>query len=161
MQSKTKNFIIRLATIDDLKYICRFGDFWLAGRGKRLNAPGAVDDCFISPSQHKRYIEKYKTYLLISDTMLVGWAVVQTDGSLIHFLISGFRRNEGFGSKLLEHIKPKKIHSKLDQSSGNPGPFYEKHGYHKTSTKKSHSRLDINRIKPNRKKNIDIYELLL
>lgn len=148
----------RRARITDLNEICHFTDFWLSGRGLRTKAPGAVNDCFISPSQHRRYIVKYKTYIVVFNEKLIGWAVVQTNGSLIHFLIDGNYRGRQIGSQFLKFINPQIIHSKLDQSSGDPGRFYERQGYIKTDTIKSHSRLDIDKIRPNRKKNIDIYQ---
>lgn len=150
--------IIRPAVIEDLKVICDFTDFWLAGRGCRCHAQGAVNDYFISPSQHRRYILRYKTFLAHLEKALVGWAVIQTDGSLIHLLISGFKRNQGFGSKFLELLKPHTVHSKSDQSTGNPEPFYVKNGYRKIKSIASRSRIDIDKIKPNRPKNIDIFE---
>ena len=149
------------AQIIELKAISEFTDFWLSGRGMKVNAPGAVNDCFISPSQHRRYIEKYKTYVVYFNNELIGWAVVQKNNSLIHFLIAGDFRDRRIGSEFLKFINPPIIHSKLDQSSGNPGPFYEKHGYKKTDTVKSKSRLDIDKIRPNRKKNIDIYQKVI
>ena len=149
------------ARVNELPEISKFTDFWLSGRGLRVNAPGAVNDCFISPSQHKRYIVKYNTYLARFNEVLIGWAVVQTNGSLIHFIIAGTHRGRQIGSKFLKFINPEIIHSKIDQSSGDPGPFYEKHGYRKIETINSHSRLDIDKIKPNRKKNIDIYQKII
>jgi len=150
----------RKATIADLKDICFFTDFWLAGRGIRMNAPGAVNDYFISPSQNKKYIEKYETWLVCEEKEIIAWAVIQHDGSLIHMMVAGTHRKEGIGMKFLKEIAPKKIHSKSNQSSGNPNGFYEKAGYVKTGTVQSKSRLDINKIKPNRKKIIDIYEAI-
>ena len=150
-------YTLSQADIKDLDTIRRFTDFWLSGRGIKHNAPGAVDDCFISPSQHRRYILKYKTFLLHNKQSLIGWAVIQHDGSLIHFLMAGTHRGKGLGSLFLEKLHPDKIHSKSDQSSGNPGPFYEKCGYKKIKTVKSQSRLDIDKIRPDRKANIDIF----
>jgi len=146
------------ATISDLNNICKFTDFWLAGRGLRIKAPGAVDDYFISPSQHKKYIQKYSTWIIREGTNLIAWAVIQNDGSLIHMLVAGTHRKQGIGMNFLKQLSPAKIHSKSDQSSGNPAKFYEKAGYVKTNTVRSKSRLDIDRIRPNRKKNIDIYQ---
>jgi len=148
---------IRKATLSDLTDIQKFTDFWLAGRGKRVNAPGATNDCFISPSQHTKYIQKYTTFLMFTGKILAGWAVTQNNGALIHFLIAGNYREQGLGHKLLKHVSPLMIHSKSNQQSGNPGPFYEKLGYTKIESRKSHSRLDIDKIRPNRPKVIDIY----
>lgn len=150
--------MIQKATISDLEAIKDFTDFWLAGRGLRVKAPGAVNDYFISPGQHKKYIEKYTTYLIKMDGHIIAWAVTQNDGSLIHLLVSGYWRNFGIGTKLLKFIKPEKIHSKLDQASGDPAEFYERAGYTKTKTIQSQSRLDIDKIKPDRPRNIDIFE---
>lgn len=151
---------IKKATIADLPGIRTFVDFWLSGRGTQVNAPGAVNDCFISTSQHKRYIEKYSTYIAITGKAIIAWSVIQHDGSLIHLLVSGYHRNEGVGTKIIKFLAPKKIHSKLDQTSGNPAAFYKKLGYTKTETIKSQSRVDINKIRPNRPKNIDIFKLI-
>lgn len=152
------NITITKAKIEDLLEISQFADFWLSGRGIKNNAPGAVNDYFISPGQHKKYISKYQTWLARYHGLLVGWAVIQHDGSMIHLLISGYYRGQGLGTAFLNAINPKKIHSKSDQSSGNPEPFYVKNGYIKTDTVKSKSRIDIDKIKPNRKPNIDIFE---
>lgn len=149
---------IEKATIQDLNNIRTFTDFWLSGRGLQVKAPGAVNDCFISPSQHKKYIEKYSTYIIKIDGQIIAWSVIQNNGSLIHMLVAGTHRHLGIGSILLNFLKPQKIHSKSDQSSGNPAKFYEKAGYTKIDTVQSKSRLDIDKIRPNRKKNIDIYQ---
>lgn len=151
--------IYRDATIDDLKEVSRFTDFWLSGRGKRVKAPGAVDDCFISPSQHKKYILKYRTLMAIDNFELIGWAVLEPSGTLIHLLVAGNRRNEGIGQAVMSILTPKFVRSKFDQSSGNPIGFYEKLGYRKVGCEKSRSRLDIDRIKPSRRPNIDILKL--
>lgn len=151
---------LKKATIEDLDKIRRFTDFWLAGRGLPSKAPGAVNDYFISPSQHKKYITKYSTYLLLDNRGLIAWAVIQNDGSLIHFLVEGYSRHEGIGKYFLKLLNPPKIHSKSNQSSGDPGPFYKKMGYTKTATVKSKSSLNIDKIKPDRKPIIDIYERL-
>jgi len=150
--------IIQKAKLEDLNEIKTFVDYWLAGRGMKYSAPGAVNDYFISPSQHKKYITKYDTWLVKEHGILLAWAVIQNDRSLIHLLIAGDRRGQGIGKKLLTYLTPPKIHSKSNQSSGNPASFYEKHGYKKTHSIRSKSRLDINKIKPHREKVIDIYE---
>jgi len=152
------NLTIQQATIQDLPAIRNFTDYWLAGRGIVKKAPGAVNDYFISPSQHKKYIEKYKTFMAHINDGFVAWAVIQNDGSLIHLLVAGTHRGLGIGSALLKHLSPEKVHSKSNQSTGNPEGFYEKQGYKKTETRLSRSRLDIEKIKPDRKPIIDIFE---
>lgn len=148
--------IFRDATIDDLKAVSRFTDFWLSGRGKRVNAPGAVDDCFISPSQHKKYICKYLTFLCLRSHEIIGWAVVEPFGTMIHLLVDGEYRGKGIGKSMVLILQPKFVRSKSDQSSGNPIGFYEKLGYRKVATEQSRSRLDIDVVRPQRKPNIDV-----
>lgn len=148
----------RNATLDDLKAVSRFTDFWLSGRGKRIGISGAVDDCFISPSQHRKYICKYRTFLCLRDFEVIGWAVVEPSETMIHLLVSGNYRGMGIGKQMMRLLSPKLVRSKLDQSSGNPLGFYQKLGYRKVSTEQSRSRLDIDKIKPNRKSNIDILQ---
>lgn len=149
---------IRKATLLDLTEIRKFTDFWLSGRGLKQNAPGATNDCFISPSQHEKYILKYQTFLITIDNKIVAWAVIQYDNSLIHLLVAGTHRQKGIGKTLLNTLKPKFIHSKSNQQSGNPAPFYKKNGYKKIESRQSKSRFDINKIRPNRKKIIDIFQ---
>ncbi len=149
----------RQAVLGDVTALSRFTDYWLAGRGLREKAPGAVNDCFISPSQHRKYIAKYTTYLCHDDYRVVGWAVVQHNSIMIHLLVAGDLRGCGIGSKILELLSPRFVRSKSDQSSGNPISFYQQAGYRKVDTVKSRSRLDIDVIKPFRKANIDILEL--
>ncbi len=148
--------LYRDATIEDLKAVSRFTDFWLSGRGKRVKAFGAVDDCFISPSQHKKYIRKYRTLLCFDVFWIIGWAVVEPSGTLIHMLVAGNRRGKGIGKKMMRILDPKCVRSKNDQSSGNPIGFYKRLGYCKVTTEKSRSRLDIDVIRPKRKANIDV-----
>ena len=150
--------VIRLANLLDLKNIVYFVDFWLAGRGIKHKAPGAVNDYFVSPSQHKRYIVKYKTWIVTLDDQIIGWGVIQNGDTLVHLLIAGTHRHFGYGTRLLKAMKPKKIHSKSNQSSGNPEPFYVKLGWKKTSTIKSRRRLDIDDINPDRLPIIDVFE---
>lgn len=151
------SYHIITASLEQLEEIKEFTDFWISGRGMKLKVQGAVNDTFISPRQHKKYIQKYTVKLLYDRTKLIGWAVIQTDGALIHFLISGKHRRQGIGSKFLKKIGPRSIRSKSDQSSGNPAGFYTKNGYTLTSSIQSKSRFDINKIRPNRPKNIDIF----
>jgi GNAT superfamily N-acetyltransferase len=148
----------RKATIDDVGALSRFTDYWLAGRGKRVNAPGAVDDYFISPSQHLKYVQKYVTWVVLENEAIIAWAVQQADGALIHMLVAGTHRGLGIGSDLLRLINPTYIRSKSNQSSGDPAKFYEQHGYHKVRRVKSRGRIDIDKIKPSRKPIIDILE---
>lgn len=149
--------VYRKGNIDDLKSVSRFTDFWISGRGKRVNEPGAVDDCFISPSQHKKYICKYRTFLCLNGSTIIGWAVVEPSNTLIHLLVAGNRRGEGIGSMLVKLIEPRCIRSKSDQSSGNPESFYLKLGYRKVCSERSRSRLDIDKVKPDRVVNIDVF----
>ncbi len=120
---------IREANPSDLNQIRTFTDFWLSGRGMKKKAPGAVNDVFISPGQHAKYIRSYNVFLMFYSNQLIGWAVKQYHHQLIHLLISGYHRNQGFGTFFLKIIKPELIRSKTDQSSGNPKRFYESLGY--------------------------------
>lgn len=149
--------IYRQAIESDIPDICRFTDYWLAGRGLKDNAPGAVNDYFVSPSQHKKYVTKYLTYLCLEDGAILAWSVMETSRTLIHLLVAGNRRCLGIGKRMVSLLRPKVVRCKTDQSSGNPGPFYEKLGYKQVELVRSESRLDINRLRPNRGKNIAVY----
>ncbi len=151
--------IYRLATLKDLDPICRFVDFWLSGRGKAQGYSGAVNDYFISKGQQKKYIKKYTTWICMDGPDLIAWAVLEPSGTMISLLVAGSRRGEGIGKAMMSSIKPQFIRSKSDQSSGNPIGFYEKLGYRRRYRVKSRSRLDIDRVRPARKPNIDILEL--
>lgn len=108
----------RLACMDDLDLIIEFVDRLLAGR-----------DFFCPRGQHISYF-KYKTIVVTYDaSKLIGWAVRQRMGSLIHLLVDTDYRGKGIGSHLLELLEPLTIRSKSDQSTGDPRAFYEMHGY--------------------------------
>lgn len=112
----------RLALMSDLDAIVAIVDRLLAGK-----------DFFCPRGQHIGYF-KYKTILLaFAETRLIGWAVRQKNGSLIHLLVDPDYRGKGIGSHLLEVLEPLFIRSKSDQSTGDPLGFYEKHGYEKTT----------------------------
>ncbi len=148
----------RPAMGSDITALCRFTDFWIAGRGKRIGAPGAVNDCFLSPTQHRKYIRKYTVLILLEGDDIIGWAVKQHDGSLIHLLVAGTHRHRCYGSQLLKAIAPTQIHSKSDQSSGNPAPFYTQNGFTYSHSQQSKPTLSKTVKRPNKSKNIDIFK---
>ncbi len=124
----------RLAALEDLDDIVELVDRLLSGR-----------DFFCPRGQHLGYF-KYKTIVLSFDgSQLIGWAVRQRNGSLIHLLVETTYRGAGIGTHLLKILDPLFIRSKFDQSTGDPLPFYEKHGYHKTSDERigKHKNIDL------------------
>ncbi|GAJ16634.1 unnamed protein product, partial [marine sediment metagenome] len=124
----------RLAVLSDLEPIIKFVDRLLAGK-----------DFFCPRGQHLGYF-KYKTIVVTFDgEKLIGWAVRQKNGSLIHLLVDTDYRGMGIGTHLLKILDPLFIRSKFDQSTGDPLPFYEKHGYHKTSDERigKHKNIDL------------------
>jgi len=150
----------RQAVLDDVKALCKFTDWWLSGRGKAEGVPGAVNDCFVSPGQHGKYIVRYKTWICLDDLEIIAWAVVEPSSTMIHLLVSGDYRSNGIGQRLVKILSPRIVRSKLDQSCGDPIGFYNKLGYRKVKRVKSRSRLDIDKICPLRKANIDVMELV-
>ena len=115
-----QGYSYRLAVLDDLESIVEFVDRLLSGH-----------DFFCPRGQHIGYF-KYKTILVcFKSADLIGWAVRQKNGALIHLLVDPDYRGKGIGSHLLEILEPLLIRSKSDQSTGDPRPFYEKHGYTK------------------------------
>lgn len=117
-----KDLSYRLAVMSDLDDIVTIVDRLLAGK-----------DFFCPRGQHIGYFQ-YKTILLCFDkTQLIGWAVRQKNGALIHLLVEPDYRGKGIGSHMLKVLEPLLIRSKSDQSTGDPIKFYEKHGYTKTS----------------------------
>lgn len=112
----------RIAHINDLDPIVSIVDRLLAGK-----------DFFCPRGQHIGYF-KYKTILVcFDDSKLIGWAVRQKNGSLIHLLVDPEYRGHGIGGHMLELLEPLFVRSKFDQSTGDPLKFYEKHGYMKTT----------------------------
>lgn len=149
--------IYRQARIDDLDSISRFTDWWISGRGKAKGVVGAVNDCFITKKQHKKYIEKYETLLAFRGAIIVGWAVKGHNEVLIHLLVAGHRRGQGIGKAMMLILRPKVIRSKSDQSTGNPIGFYEKLGYTKLRSEKGKARFDFVRFNSSKAMNIDVF----
>jgi len=119
----------RVAGLGDLVKIKEFVDFWLSGRGKRVNAPGVVNDYFVSEGQHRSYLRLYLVVLAFEDDRIVGWGVKTLKGVLLHLLVAGDHRSQGIGGELLRIIGPVSVRSKMDQSTGDPTPWYQKKGY--------------------------------
>ena len=119
----------RSADNSDLNSICEFVDFWLTGGGKADGIPGAGHDFFIPHGRQADYLRKYKVMLAIESGKIVGWAVTTKKNVLIHLLIAATFRGQSIGSELLKRMDPEVIRSKFDQSTGDPGPFYRKHGF--------------------------------
>lgn len=152
-----QNRTFRAATIKDLPMISKFVDYWIAGRGKKKNAPGATNDYFITKGMHTRFIEKYHTWLMFFKGCLVGWAVIHPSDQLIQFLIAGTHRNHGLGSVFIREIKPYSIRSRSNQQSGNPNKFYEKNGYKFSHSVTPKSRINQTAKQLKTKRTIDIY----
>ncbi|MFZ2149265.1 MAG: GNAT family N-acetyltransferase [Sedimentisphaerales bacterium] len=148
----------RRAGINDVERICKFVDFWLSGRGMKKGAPGAVNDYFVSVGQQRKYVKKYTTLIALLGDEIVGWAVMEPAGTLIHLLVKGDIRGKGIGKKMVQILEPKTVRSKSDQSSGDPIGFYEKIGYRRVERVKSMSRLDSDEVNPGRVENIDIFK---
>lgn len=150
--------LYRDATIADLADVCEFTDWWLAGRGKRQGVSGALNDYFISPSQHRRYILKYRTYLALEKDRIVAWAVLESNSTLIHLLVAEPFRGRGIGRSVVGFLYPKLVRSKSNQSTGNPIGFYQTLGYTLVARLQSRSRFDIDKVRPGRKSIIDVLE---
>lgn len=149
--------VFRKARIDDLGDIGHFTDWWISGRGKAKGVVGAVNDCFITKKQHKKYIEKYETLLAFRGVFIVGWAVKGHNEVLIHLLISGPYRGKGIGKAMISILRPRVIRSKKDQSTGNPIGFYEKLGYKRLRSEQSKASFSIDKSRPTRPENIDVF----
>lgn len=119
----------RTAEITDIPIIRNFVDYWLSGRGFYKGVPGSSNDYFVSQRQHEDYLKYKKVHLAFDNDRLVGWAVLQKNGSLIHLLVDGNYRGRGIGSSLVKILNPERVRSKYDQSTGNPEGFYKKLGY--------------------------------
>lgn len=139
------DFFYRTAAPSDLAIVRDFCDYWLSGKGYSAGVPGAGHDFFIPTERLKDYIIKYTTLLCFLQSKIVGWAVRQRDGSLIHLLVAANVRGRGIGAQLLELLDPLQVRSKSDQSTGDPIDFYVKHGYKKTSSEKigKHHNIDV------------------
>lgn len=138
--------VYRQAVMEDLQEIANFTDFWLGGLGISAKVPGAGHDFFIPKGRHADYIRKQVVFVAIYCDEIVAWAVKSRKGVLIHLLIAGTFRDQGIGKRLLGLLKPDVIRSKSDQSTGDPGKFYESQGYVRQSPERV-----------GRKKNIEIY----
>ncbi len=153
----TAMIVYRKARIDDLDVVSHFTDWWISGRGKAKGVVGAVNDCFITKPQHRKYIQKYETMLAFRGVFIVGWAVKGHNEVLIHLLISGPYRGKGIGKAMISILLPRVIRSKKDQSTGNPIGFYEKLGYKKVKSEQSKASFSIDKSRPLRPENIDVF----
>ena len=126
-----KNYTFQIATKTDLPAIAKFVDFWLSGRAKDKAISGGSSDCFISHPRHKDYFRKYYILLCFYKNVIVGWAVMSKSQRLFHLLIAADHRGKGIGSRMLQILKPDIVRSKVDQGTGNPTEWYEKHGFKK------------------------------
>lgn len=135
----------RAAEISDLPAIREFVDFWITGGGLRFGVEGASHDCFIPPGRHEKYVKQYSTIVAMHAWRVVGWAVKQKDGTLIHLLVAGDYRGQGIGDRLLAILDPPKVRSKFDQGTGDPIGFYERRGYVKQGERRvgKHQNIDI------------------
>lgn len=137
----------QIARSVDLQDIRQFVDYWLSGRARGPDRQISSNDYFVSHRQHSDYLKEKTVLMAHNADILVGWAVMSKTGTLIHLLIHGHYRNQGIASRMIQILNPKTIRSKADQGTGDPGPWYERRGFIKTSTEPV-----------GKNKNIDIYE---
>jgi GNAT superfamily N-acetyltransferase len=123
--------IFEKATIKDLSAVIKFVDYWLSGRGLAKGEKSAGNDYFVTAVQHMDYLKNYQVLLAKNDDIVVGWAVKNRHGVLIHLLIHADYRHQGIGRKMVQKLNPLHIRSKMNQSTGNPEVFYTKLGYTK------------------------------
>lgn len=129
-----KYYLFRLARESDLPQVVSFVDHLLASH-----------DFFCPRGQHLSYF-KEKTVLVCFDIeKLIGWAVRQKNGALIHLLVDPDYRGKGIGKHMLQLLEPTMVRSKSDQSTGDPLKFYEKQGYIKTTNERigKHKNIDL------------------
>ena len=140
----------RHATKEDLNAICFFSDYWLAGRGKSKGVPGSSNDCFVSKGQHAGYLKLSVVLLAFDGDQMIAWAVKHRNDTLIHMLVAAPYRGKGIGKTILKMLNPSLIRSKIDQSTGDPTPFYESNGYQQiaTVTSKPSYKIPAKRNKP-------------
>lgn len=147
---------LRQATVDDLKSICKFTNWWLAGRGKAKGVIGAVNDYFISPSQHRKYIVKYKTVIVLDGAEIICWAVLAEGFILIHLLVAEPYRGRGIGRSVVKFLFPRIVRSESNQSTGNPIGFYEKLGYRLLGNMQRHCEFSVHLISQKQNSTIDV-----
>ena len=127
----SNSIIYRPATLDDMDSICHYVDYWLSGLARRDGLQEGGKDYFVPRGRHEGFITKdsHNVLLAIDTNHIVGWAVTTRKKSLIHLLISGEMRARGIGKEMLRILDPDIVRSKIDQSTGDPTPFYLTQGY--------------------------------
>ena len=120
---------IRKITRDDFPKILAFADIYLRRDWliRKQYLTDRINDCIICESV---------------DGKLLGFGIISPKTkTLINLIVHPKFRGQGIGKKILKFINPQIIHSKANQSTGDPKSFYLKNGYEidqNALSKKSH-----------------------
>jgi len=124
-----KEIVIRKAMPDDIPMIRQLfdshyrKDYFLPGSHIRRAVTGEVEARF------GKQRNPHNVYLAFDDSLLVGMALVNRSGCLNNLLVHKQYRGCGVGSSLISFASPTKVRCKVDNSDGDPTPFYEKQGF--------------------------------
>lgn len=124
----------RKARYCDIDELIKFVDYEMSRR-----------DCFVTAVRHRYYIKHYTVILAICSKRIIGWAVKQRDGTMIHLLVAKEKRSMGIGRNLVEMLDASRVRSKCDQKTGDPRLFYKRLGYVKLLRTKlgKHKNIDL------------------
>jgi len=110
---------IRLGRDEDFQKVRDFLDKQIAFKS----------DGFIGDRRLRYYLQRDRTYVALEGEEIVGVAIHSKKKTLYNLIVDETRRGQGIGTKLLQAVNPDYIRCKVNVSSGNPIPFYQKHGY--------------------------------
>lgn len=87
----------------------------------------------------------HEVYLAELEGVLVGVAIKTRGVCLVNVLIHPAYRGLRIGAALIQHSGATEVRAKLDMSTGNPRPFYEKLGFESTGERNEKGNIEVMR----------------
>ena len=88
---------------------------------------------------------RHKVLLAELDNVLVGVAITTRCNRLVNALIHPAYRGLGIGRAIVNRTKAAEVRAKLDMSTGDPRPFYQRLGYVSTGVRNAKGNIELMR----------------
>ena len=87
-------------------------------------------DWMIKKQRLMHYVKNCRVLIVRSESRIIGIGICTKESCTLYLLyVHPKHRSKKLGFKLLQELKPQIIRARINQTTGNPVPYYEKLGY--------------------------------
>lgn len=87
-------------------------------------------DWMINKQRLMSYVKNYRVLIARSASKIIALGICKKEPCTLYLLyVHPKHRSQKIGFKLLQKLKPEIVRARINQTTGNPVPYYEKLGY--------------------------------